>query len=171
MPRQIVPPPAAFTCSTAIWIVSVALIVRLGADTHRAFTSFAADFRRPERAAIGDGIGKRHQSEAAKMMMHAARRRLFQFFDGSIDRARREVPVIADFIIAACRSVESNLHAVFEHDRSTRRRHRNHALLPDAFRSTSKLPFVSRTWPLWSQRRTRVWRSGSCCPGGRWRKH
>ena len=32
-------------------------------------------------------------------------------------------------------------------------------LLPGAFRSTSRLPLVSRTWPLWSQRRTRVWRS------------
>ena len=61
------------------------------------------------------------------MMVHAARRGLLQFFDRGIDRARREVPVVADFIIAAGRGVESNLHAVFEHDGSARRRHGDHA--------------------------------------------
>jgi hypothetical protein len=94
-----------------------ALIMRVRGYTDAAFaTAFTTEIRRPQMPAIARRIREHHHRQAAIVMMNTPRRRLYEFFDRRVRRARGETPEITDSINSRIRRVEGDLDAVFQND-------------------------------------------------------
>src|SRR5262249_46511392 len=91
--RQTVPPPAAFTWSTAAWIVSGA--VRVGGDADGAVAVLAVADRRPQSPAVALPRRERDGAEARVVMLDPERRSRVELLDRGVGRPGGEDPVVA----------------------------------------------------------------------------
>src|SRR5271169_7200189 len=74
-----------------------AVVVRLGGHARAAVASTFSGRRWPLHAAIARRVGWCQDGQAGIVVVNAPRRRFYKVLDRAVNRARGEVPVVADF--------------------------------------------------------------------------
>src|SRR5262245_16398718 len=100
--------------------------MRFRRHANAAVASFFAEFRRPERTAVGLGVRKRHERKLGVVRMDAARRRLVENLDRRVGASGGESPVVPGAESAARPGeVKSYDYTILEQHRRPARWHRD----------------------------------------------